>query len=98
MVLPPFPLMFSKWIYWPLGEDFASSPLLAGEGIFPHLLFVYLWMKTGTEEEEDKRERGRRGRGVSQKKKKSEPCSDVFQSQLQKGWALLVSLEGRRLS
>ena len=28
--VPPFHLMFSKWIYWPLGEDFASSPLLAG--------------------------------------------------------------------
>ena len=84
----------------PLSLNVQQVDLLAPWGgfcFFPPLGGC-LWMKTGTEEEEDKRERGRRGRGVSQKKKKSEACSDVFQSQLQKGWALVVSLEGRRLS
>ena len=84
----------------PLSLNVQQVDLLAPWGgfcFFPPLGGC-LWMKTGTEEEADKRERGRRGRGVSQKKKKSEACSDVFQSQLQKGWALLVSLEGRRLS
>ena len=33
--VPPFHLMFSKWIYWPLGKNFASSPLLAKEILSP---------------------------------------------------------------